>query len=64
MATIVRREFVGSHLYSLFLCLPIITLPYAVIYLIEGTVTIEEQIDRPETFLDAFRSGKLLRRGG
>jgi hypothetical protein len=39
-----------------------ITLPFAIIYLICATVAIEEEIDNPTEFLEAFRAGKVGRR--
>ena len=59
MARIVRREFVGSRfLFWLLVVFPL-AIPFAVIYLIESTVSVEEEVDEPEKFLDAFRAGQV-----
>jgi hypothetical protein len=61
MGKIVRREFVGSRLVFFLLCLFGITLPFAIIYLLEATVTIEDEMEDPEKFMMALREGKVGR---
>jgi len=62
MAKITRYEFVGKRwLVWLFWVLGI-TIPFAIIYLICATVAIEEEIDNPTEFLEAFRAGRVGRR--
>ncbi len=55
MGKIVRHEFLGSRLLVLLLCLTGIGIPLAVIYLIEGFVTVEEEVADPTAFLEAYR---------
>ncbi len=59
MGKIVRHEFLGSRILFTLLCLTGIGIPAAVVYLIESTVTIEEELDNPTEFLEAFRAGKV-----
>lgn len=61
MAKIVRREFVGSRLLLFFLFIIPLCFPFAIIYLIESTVTVEEEMENPTAFLEAFRAGKVGR---
>jgi len=56
---IIRREFVGSRPLFLLLCLLGITLPFAILYLLEGTVTIEDEIEDPEAFMAALRAKRV-----
>jgi hypothetical protein len=57
---IVYHEFMGSRLLLMILCLSVIGIPLAVIYVLENTVTVEESIESPGEFLDALRE-KLRR---
>ncbi len=59
MAKIVRHEFIGSPIIFFALCLSIVGIPLAVLYLIGGTVTVEEDIEDPTQFLMQYRAGKL-----
>lgn len=62
MGKIVRREFVGSRLLFSVLFLLGITLPVAIIYLLEATVTVEDEMENPEEFMTALRQGKVSRK--
>ena len=62
MGKIVRHEFLGSRFLFILLCLTGIGIPAAVLYLIKATVTIEEELDNPTEFLEAFRAGKVVRK--
>ncbi|HEX5136745.1 MAG TPA: hypothetical protein VFY93_07230 [Planctomycetota bacterium] len=62
MGKIVRREFVGSRPLFVLLCLLGITIPFAVIYLLEATVTIEDEVEDPEKFMTALREGRVGRK--
>ncbi len=62
MAKLTRHEFVGNKLLVLLLFLTGIGVPFALIYLIEATVAIEEEVEDPNKFLDAWRSGKVANR--
>jgi len=59
MAKIVRHEFIGSPIIFFALSLSIIGIPLAVLYLICGTVTVEEDIEDPAQFLVQYKAGKL-----
>ncbi len=56
MSKIVRHEFVGSWVLFSLLCLSLIGIPAAILYLINGTVRVEEDLDDVEEFLHRFRS--------
>ena len=55
MSKIIYHEFLGSRLLVLLLCLTIIGIPVAVIYLFEWFVTVEEEVADPRAFLDKYR---------
>ncbi len=61
MAQIVRHEFVGNKLLFTILCLIGIGIPLAVVYFIESTVTVKEEIDDATAFLESFRAEKAAR---
>jgi hypothetical protein len=56
MATISRYEFMGSWLYFWFLCVTLIGIPVAVLYLLNGTVRIEEEVSDAEQLADRLRA--------
>jgi hypothetical protein len=56
---IVRYEFLGSWLMFWLLCLSVIGLPLGVLYLLSGTVRIEEELEDPSRFIAEFRAGHL-----
>jgi hypothetical protein len=58
MSKIVRYEFMGSWLWFWVLCVSIIGIPLAVLYLVNGTVRIEDELDEPELVLEKLRSGR------
>ena len=58
MAKIVRHEFMESPIIFFALCLSIIGIPLAILYLIAGTVTVEEDIEDPTQFLMQYKAGK------
>ncbi len=60
MDRIKRREFKGSWFMFLFLCLTGLGLPFALLYLIEGTIEIEYEVSDAEEFLQ-FHYGKPAR---
>ncbi len=59
MSKIVRHEFMGSWVVFWLLCITGIGIPVAILYLLNGTIRIETELDNPEEFLDAFRRRKL-----
>ncbi len=56
---IVRYEFMGNPLIFVLLCLTGFLLPIAVIYLVNGTLRIEHEMNDPEAFVVQYRSRKL-----
>ena len=62
MAKITRYEFVGNKWVFLLAWVLGITIPFAILYLIGATVAVEEELEDPEEFLEAFRAGKVGRR--
>jgi hypothetical protein len=58
MSRIIRYEFMGSWLWFWVLCVSIIGIPLAVLYLVNGTVRIEDELDDPELVLEKLRSGR------
>jgi len=56
MSKIIRREFMGNPIIFCILCLSVIGLPVAFIYLLNGTLTIVTEVDEPEEFVKQFRN--------
>jgi hypothetical protein len=52
MDRITKREFKGNWLFFSLLCLTIIGIPAAILYLIESTIEIEYEMDDAEAFLE------------
>jgi hypothetical protein len=59
MPKVVRYEFMGSWMLFWLLGISVIGIPLAVLYLVNGTIRIEDELDDPEQFVADFRSGKL-----
>jgi len=59
MSKIVRYEFMGSRILFWLLSVSGVGIPLAILYLLNGTVRIEDDMDDPERFIAAFRSGGL-----
>jgi hypothetical protein len=55
MDKIVRREFVGNWILFWLLCVTILGIPIAILYYLNGTVIIEQQIENAEQFMQQFR---------
>ena len=55
MDKIVRREFVGNWILFWLLCVTILGIPIAILYYLNGTVIIEQQIENAEQFMLEFR---------
>ena len=51
MDTITRREFKGNRLLFVLLCLSVIGIPSAIVYLIENTIDIKYDVDDADAFL-------------
>jgi hypothetical protein len=58
MATISRYEFMGNWFYFWLLCITAIGLPLAVLYLLNGTIRVEEQVADAEGVVSALRSAR------
>jgi hypothetical protein len=61
MATISRYQFMGSWLYFWLLCITGVGIPLAVLYLLTGTIRIEEQVADADRLLDALADGRKAR---
>jgi len=59
MSKIIRNEFMGSWLLFSFLCITVIGIPLALLYLLSGTIRIETEMADPEQFVAAYRIGKM-----
>jgi hypothetical protein len=62
MSKIVRYRFLGNSYWFWLLCVSVVGLPVALLYLLQGTIRIEEQLDDPERFVEEFRAGRVGRR--
>ncbi len=56
MDKIVRREFRGNWLLFWLLCLTVIGLPLALLYLINGTIEAHSECDDAEKAMEQIRS--------
>ncbi len=56
MATISRYEFMGSWLYFWLLCVTGVGLPVAFLYLLNGTIHVQEQVEDGEAAVSAVRA--------
>jgi hypothetical protein len=58
MSKVVRYEFMGSWLLFWLFCITGILIPVAILYLLNGTLRIEDEMSDPEEFVSAFRARK------
>ncbi len=58
MATISRCEFMGSWLYFWLLCITVVGIPIALLYLLNGTIYVQEQVDDAERVASALRGAR------
>jgi len=58
MPKIIRCEFMGSWVLFWLLCVTVVLIPIAVLYLFNGILRIEHDIDDPERFVADYRAGK------
>ncbi len=56
MATISRYEFMGSWWRFELLCLTIVGIPCALLYLLNGTIRVEEQVEDGDRVVKALRA--------
>jgi len=59
MSKLIRDQFMGSWFLFWLLSITIIGIPLAVLYLLEGTIRIETEMEDPETFVAGYRAGKF-----
>jgi hypothetical protein len=59
MSKVIRNEFMGNWLLFSFLCITLIGIPLALLYLLTGTIRIETEMEDPEQFVVAYRTGRL-----
>ncbi len=62
MGKLIRHEFIGNPYLFWILFILGITLPFAILYLIRATVTVEEELENPSEFLEAFRTAQLSKK--
>ncbi len=58
MATISRYEFMGNWLYFWFLCITVVGIPLAVLYLLNGTIHVQEQVEDGERIVSSLRAAR------
>jgi hypothetical protein len=56
MATVSRYEFMGSRILFWLLCITGVGIPVAILYLINGTLRIEERVENVDQMLNEMRS--------
>jgi hypothetical protein len=61
MSKIVRWEFMGSWFLFWVMCITVLGIPVAILYLVNGTVRLENEVVDPERFVTDFRAGRLGR---
>lgn len=62
MSKIVRYRFMGSWWRFWLLCVSVIGLPLAVLYLLTGTIRMDTDVDNPEQLAEDLYSGELVGR--
>lgn len=55
---IIRKEFIGSRILFVLLCFTILGIPAAILYLLQTMVTVIEEVEDPNEFMEQFRNGK------
>jgi hypothetical protein len=58
MSNVVRYEFMGSWVLFWFLFITGIGMPFAILYLLDGTLRLQTDVDDPEKFVEAYRRAK------
>jgi hypothetical protein len=58
MSKIVRYEFMGNWFTFWLLSVTVIGIPVALLYLLSGTLRIENDMADPEKFVEQFRAGR------
>jgi len=55
MDKIIRRQFLGNWVVFWLLCVTILGIPVAILYLIDGMVTIEQQVEDATAVMEIYR---------
>jgi hypothetical protein len=55
MDKIVRRKFLGNWIIFWLLCVTIIGIPLAILYLLDGMVTIEQHVEDANAVMEIYR---------
>jgi hypothetical protein len=58
VSNIVRYEFTGNWILFWFLCVTLIGIPFAILYLLVSTLRLETQMADPERFISEYRAGR------
>ena len=61
MSKIVRYQFMGNWFVFWALCVFVIFIPLAVLYLLSSTVRLDSEVDDPERFIAEFRAKSLAK---
>ena len=56
MSKIIRREFLGSWILFLGLCVSIVGIPTAILYYKQSMVVVQEELEEPSAFLETYRA--------
>jgi hypothetical protein len=59
MSKLTRYEFLGSWITFWVFCVTIVLIPMAILYLINRTVVVNEEIEDPQAFINAYRNRKV-----
>ncbi|MHC4516664.1 MAG: hypothetical protein ACYTGW_13225 [Planctomycetota bacterium] len=62
MGKIVKYEFLGNRWVVFFLCIIVIGIPLAVIYLFQTLVRVEEEMENPSEFMQQYRESYRARK--
>ena len=57
MGKLKRYEFLGNRLVLLVLC--IFLVPLGIVYFLQCSVCVEEEMENPSEFLDKWKAGKI-----
>jgi hypothetical protein len=59
MGSIVRLEFMGSWLFVVILCLTVVGIPLAVVYMTYYTVIVIESLPNPSDFVEKWKARRV-----
>lgn len=58
MSKVVRYEFMGSWLIFWLLFISGVGLPFALLYLVDGTLRLDTEVDDPEKYVETYRKAR------